>query len=171
MTDGKFREDLYYRLYVYPIVIPPLRERKEDLPVLFNHFLLKLNAEMGRRIEGISPQAQDVLANYSWPGNVRELRNVMERVMILCKGNQVEVGDLPTYLMEKTSKPLPSEWVDKLPEKFSLEDQIHQLESEVLLKTLKKCGYNKARAANFLGLTRSTFRYKLSRIPKELWYS
>lgn len=169
VAEGKFREDLYYRLYVYPIIIPPLRERQEDVPVLLDHFLLKLNREMGRKITGVSSQAQEILINYSWPGNVRELQNVMERMMILCKENQIEAGDLPRYLVEKS--PLSTGLMDNLPEKVSLENHLRQLENDVLLKTLKKCGYNKTKAAGLLGFTRSTFRYKLSKIPKTLWYS
>ncbi|OGW17209.1 MAG: hypothetical protein A3K09_07435 [Nitrospinae bacterium RIFCSPLOWO2_12_FULL_47_7] len=169
VAEGKFREDLYYRLYVYPILIPPLRERQEDVPVLLDHFLRKLNGEMGRKIAGISPRSQEILINYSWPGNVRELRNVMERMMILCKENQIEVGDLPRYLVEKS--PLSPGLMDNFPEKGSLENHLRQLENDALLKTLKKCGYNKTKAADLLGLARSTFRYKLSKIPQTLWHS
>ncbi|MBI4389780.1 MAG: sigma 54-interacting transcriptional regulator, partial [Nitrospinae bacterium] len=86
VKEGRFREDLYYRLFVYPIVIPPLRERREDLPEMVDYFLSKLNLEMGKKVAGIAPQALEILMNYSWPGNVRELQNVMERMMILSKG-------------------------------------------------------------------------------------
>lgn len=168
VAEGKFREDLYYRLYVYPIVIPPLRERQEDVPVLLDHFLLKLNREMGKKVTGISPQAREALKNYTWPGNVREFQNVMERMMILCKGNQIEVDDLPRYLKETSWKPL--EYADNA-EEGSLENHLWQVEVDALLRTLKKCGNNKTKAADSLGLARSTFRYKLSKIPKTLWQS
>jgi PAS domain S-box-containing protein len=169
VAEGKFREDLYYRLYVYPIIIPPLRGRQEDVPLLIDHFLLKLNREMGKKITGISPQAREILVNYSWPGNVRELQNVVERMLILCKGNRIEMGDLPRYLMGKSTKLLSPGLVDDI--KGSLENHLQQVESDALLKSLKKCGYNKTKAADLLGLARSTFRYKLSKIPKTLWQS
>ncbi len=168
---GKFREDLYYRLYVYPITIPPLRERPEDIPVLIDAFIKKLNLEMGRQIQGMKPEAMDVLLNYHWPGNVRELQNVVERLMILSSNDIVEIGDLPGYLREGERRvPAaadPGNWA-ALPERFSLDQYVQRCESTLLLNAWKKSGFNKTQAARKLGLSRSTFRYKLSKVPQEM---
>lgn len=171
VESGRFREDLYYRIYVYPIEIPPLRERREDIPVLVDYFIHKLNHEMGRKIEGITRKAMEILISYEWPGNVRELQNVIERLMILSKNNPVDVSDLPRYLsQEATAVKKPSDGVDlnSIPNGFSLENHIQRFESGVILDTLKKCGFNKTKAAESLGLTRSTLRYKLAKIPRAL---
>jgi len=171
VREGKFREDLFYRLYVYPITVPPLRERPEDLPVLVDWFIQRMNAEMGRQIRGLAPDAMDVLSGYPWPGNVRELQNVIERLMILCKTDVVGVADLPRYLKEKGGVKSPSEdlsGLKSLPGKFSLERYIQRCENRIIVNALKASGGNKTRAAENLGLTRSTFRYKLARVPKEL---
>ncbi len=169
VRKGTFREDLYYRLYVYPITIPPLRERPEDIPVLIDAFIKKLNLEMGRQIQGLKPEAMDVLLNYDWPGNVRELRNVVERVMILSHNDWVGVRDLPGYLRErKRSAAAEPGGGSTLPEHFSLDRYVQQCESTLLLKAWKTSGFNKTKAARTLGLSRSTFRYKLSKLPQEM---
>ena len=89
----EFREDLYYRLNVFPIISPPLRERKEDIPVLVKHFLQKYEGKMGKKINDISPKVIDALMKYDWPGNIRELENLVERAMIISPGNTLEYGD------------------------------------------------------------------------------
>ncbi|GJL77446.1 MAG: sigma-54-dependent Fis family transcriptional regulator [Nitrospinaceae bacterium] len=171
VKEGKFREDLYYRLYVYPITVPPLRERREDLPLLVDWFLKRMNREMGRQIKKLEPQAMDVLANYPWPGNVRELQNVIERLMILCKQDVVRVADLPRYLREKREEDIGISGLhppDSLPNRFSLEQYVKGCENRIIVSALRKSGFNKSKAAGTLGLTRSTFRYKLSKVPKEM---
>ena len=171
VKEGKFREDLYYRLYVYPVTIPPLRERQEDLPLLVDWFLKKMNREMGRQIQGLKPEAMEVLINYRWPGNVRELQNVIERLMILCKRDVVRVADLPGYLREKRDEEIAVPDLNhpaSLPGRFSLEQYVQGCENRIIVNALKKSGFNKSKAAGNLGLTRSTFRYKLSKVPKEM---
>lgn len=169
VKDGTFREDLYYRLFVYPIVIPPLRERPDDQPVLLDHFIQKLNRKMGKRIQGITPRAMELLLNYRWPGNVREMQNVIERLMILSKGNMVDETDLPRYLIEESGDSLERPSIPQhFHEGFSIEDYVAKLESRMIRDALKKCKHNKTKAAEMLGLTRSTFRYKLSKIPEEI---
>jgi len=168
VKDGSFREDLYYRLFVYPINIPPLRERIGDLPALIESILKKFHHDMGKSIQGISAEALEVLMGYRWPGNVRELQNVMERLVILSKGNRIEVSDLPKYLVDSAgARPLRSEIHEELFKGTSLENSVHHLERDLILKALQKCGNNKTRAAHLLGLTRSTLRYKLSKISTE----
>ncbi len=169
VKDGSFREDLYYRLFVYPISLPPLRERIGDLPALIGTLLKKFHQEMGRRVEKISPQAMEVLMEYHWPGNVRELQNLIERMMILSKEDQIEVSDLPGYLVDSARTRLRgSKAVIDLSEGNLLEDSVHQVERELILQALEKCGNNKTRAARLLGLTRSTFRYKFSKISPDI---
>lgn len=171
VKEGKFREDLFYRLNVYPITLPVLRERKEDLPLLVDWFLKKMNREMGRQIQGLDSEAMEVLANYHWPGNIRELQNVIERLMILCKKDVVQVADLPGYLREKGRKEtaVPDfNNLGSLPKQFSLELYVKGCENRIIVNALKKSGFNQSKAAGNLGLSRSTFRYKLSKVPKEM---
>jgi PAS domain S-box-containing protein len=168
VKDGSFRKDLYYRLFVYPITLPPLRERTGDLPALIETLLEKFHHEMGKSVQGISTEAVEVLMRYHWPGNVRELQNVMERLMILSKGNRIEVSDLPGYLVGSAgTKSLQGESVRSFAGGISLEDSVHEVERDLMLKALQKCGNNKTQAARLLGLTRSTFRYKLSKISPD----
>ncbi len=168
VKEGSFREDLYYRLFVYPITLPPLRERIADLPALVESLLKKFQYDMGKRIQGISAEALEVLMGYHWPGNVRELQNVMERLVILSKRDRIEVPDLPRYLVDSAgakllSSGIPGERFDRI----SLGNSVHDFECNLILKALQKCGNNKTRAAHLLGLTRSTFRYKLSKISPD----
>ncbi len=168
VREGSFREDLYYRLFVYPITLPPLRERIADLPALVESLLKKFHHEMGKRIQEISAEALEVLMGYHWPGNVRELQNVMERLVILSKEDRIEVPDLPRYLVDSAgAKPLSSGIPGERFDRISLENSVHDFERNLILKALQKCGNNKTRAAHLLGLTRSTFRYKLSKISPD----
>ena len=168
VKEGTFREDLYYRLFVYPITLPSLRERMGDLPILIEALLKKFHNQMGKSIRGISDEAMEVLMRYHWPGNVRELQNVMERLVILSKGDRIEVSDLPGALTESAeTKPVQRQSTGNLAEDISLEDSVHEVERSLILKALQKCDNNKTRAARLLGLTRSTFRYKLSKISPD----
>ncbi len=169
VKEGSFREDLYYRLFVYPITLPPLRERVDDLPALIETLLKKFQHEMGKNIHGVSAEAMEVLLRYRWPGNVRELQNVMERLVILSKGDRIEVSDLPGYLVDSAGlKPTQLKSAAILSGNVSLEESVHEIERNLILAALQKFGNNKTRAANLLGLSRSTFRYKLSRISPDI---
>ena len=155
-------------MFVYPITLPPLRERIGDLPMLIETILKKFHHDMGKRIQGISADALEVLMGYHWPGNVRELQNVLERLVILSKGDRIEVPDLPRYLVDSAgAKPLVSGIPGERFDRISLEDSVHDLERNMILQALQKCSNNKTRAAHLLGLTRSTFRYKLSKISPD----
>lgn len=167
VKDGSFREDLYYRLFVYPITLPPLRERVGDLPVLIETLLKKLHHDMGKSVRGVAAEALEVLMRYRWPGNVRELQNVMERLVILSKGDRIEVSDLPGSLVDSVGMTTQRKFAGSLSGGISLEDSIHEVERDLILKALQKCGNNKTRAASLLGLSRSTFRYKLSKISPD----
>ena len=156
---GRFREDLYFRLHVFTVALPPLRERKEDVPLLAQHFVDKFNAETGRRVQGVTPAAMSVLQAYPWPGNIRELRNVLERAMILVEGDLIGVEQLPPELT-----PSPPEAASlRLPLGLSLDE----VERRYLLATLRRLGGNKARTAEALGVSEKTLYNKLNRYASE----
>lgn len=157
LEQGTFREDLYYRLNVVPIDIAPLRERKEDIPDLVNLFVSRFAAESGKLIEGITPQAIEILVNYHWPGNVRELQNIVERACALSKGPQLEVSDIHIDVRpSKSGNGAPG----FLPEGMTLE----QWEDEMVQEALRRANGNKSQAARLLGLSRNALRYRLSKI-------
>ncbi len=153
IEQGKFREDLFYRLNVVPIHIPPLRERKEDIPALAQHFLKKYCLENNRQIEGISQKVYQMFMEYSWPGNVRELENYIERAVVTAKGNILYPRDFPKELGFGKIK-LPSEEMEV---GLSLEEAERQL----ILKTLKAKGGNRTKTAEILGISTRTLRNKL----------
>ena len=152
---GRFRMDLYYRLNVVKILIPPLRERPEDIPILTRHLIKKFRAKSGAEIHGISREAMEVLQRYQFPGNVRELENIIEHAFILCKENTIQQHHLPSYLfgLEK-----------ELEQIHSRENRIEDIESRAILRVLSKYEGNKARAAQELGIHRSTLWRKLKRM-------
>ncbi len=157
LEQGTFREDLYYRLNVVPIDIAPLRERKEDIPELTNLFVARFAGESGKPIEGITPQAMQMLANYHWPGNVRELQNIVERACALSKGPQLEASDIHIDARpSKSGNGAPG----FLPEGMTLE----QWEDEMVQEALRRTNGNKSQAARLLGLSRNALRYRLSKI-------
>ena len=157
LEQGTFREDLYYRLNVVPIDIAPLRERKEDIPDLVNLFVSRFAGEAGKVIEGITPQAMQMLVNYHWPGNVRELQNIVERASALSKGPQLEASDI--HIDERPSKS-GNGAPGFLPEGMTLE----QWEDEMVQEALRRANGNKSQAARLLGLSRNALRYRLSKI-------
>ena len=156
---GTFREDLYFRLAVFTVDIPPLRERAGDVPLLAQHFVERFNAETGKRIQGFSPGAMRVLQAYAWPGNVRELRNVVERAVILTDGEVIREEQLPPGL-EAAAAEAPSL---RLPLGRTLEE----VERQYLLASLDARGGNKARTAESLGISEKTLYNKLHRYAEE----
>lgn len=154
MEKGQFREDLYYRLNVIQINMPALRDRKEDIPLLANHFLNKFAP--GGKINRISPAAMQLLTRYHWPGNIRELQNVIERAVIICQGQEISPADLPKELLI-TSEQAARQNLITIPDGgISLEE----LEKELIIKALEKSGGNQTRAAQLLGITRSALLYR-----------
>ena len=149
---SSFREDLYYRLNVVNIHVPPLRERKDDIPLLVAAFLAEFNRENAKRIEGVDPKARLALYNYSWPGNVRQLRNSVESAVVLCKGSTITLDDLPPSIRGESS-----EESIRVPVGTNLAD----VEKEVIRSTLTREGGNKSRAAEVLGIGRKTLHRKL----------
>jgi two-component system response regulator HydG len=147
MRQGGFREDLYYRLNVIALRLPPLRERREDIPALAEHFLLRFAARQ-ERVLRLGPDALDRLLAYAWHGNIRELENAMERAAILSRGDTVGADDLPPHVaacLDLGAPPL-------LPRQMSLADA----ERVCILQTLERCGWNHSRAAEALGIGRTT---------------
>src|ERR1700730_14535854 len=159
LEDGTFREDLYYRLNVVPIDLPPLREHKEDVAGLANLFLARFAKDSGRSeaITGISPAAMQLLAGHYWPGNVRELQNVIERACALATGSQLEVGDIQLDSPRNRANAASDRF---LPDGMTLD----QWEDEMIREALKRAGGNKSQAARLLGLSRNALRYRLSKI-------
>jgi DNA-binding NtrC family response regulator len=157
LEQGTFREDLYYRLNVVPIDIAPLRERKEDIPDLVNLFISRFAGDSGKPVEGISPDAMQILVNYHWPGNVRELHNIVERACALAKGNVLEAADIHLDVRPAKTANGPGGF---LPEGVTLE----QWEDEMVQEALRRANGNKSQAARLLGLSRNALRYRLSKI-------
>jgi DNA-binding NtrC family response regulator len=157
LEQGTFREDLYYRLNVVPIDIAPLRERREDIPDLANLFISRFTGESGKPVEGITPDAMQILVNYHWPGNVRELQNIVERACALAKGSVLDSGDI--YLDVRPAK-AANGGGGFLPEGMTLE----QWEDEMVQEALRRANGNKSQAARLLGLSRNALRYRLSKI-------
>jgi DNA-binding NtrC family response regulator len=159
VRQGKLREDLYYRLNVFAIRLPPLRERKDDLPMLIQAFIKEFNARNGRSVAGLSDRAMQMLERYDWPGNVRELRNVMERATIVAKGAVIEVADLPALASTAPAAGRPS--VGLAPG-----TTVDQAEQQLIEVTLQHTGGNKTRAAEMLGISLKTLHNKLNRMKE-----
>jgi DNA-binding NtrC family response regulator len=157
LEEGTFREDLYYRLNVVAIDIPPLREHKEDIPALAEFFLDKSARESGKALQGISPQAMKLLMDYHWPGNVRELQNVLERAVTLSSGSTLDVHDIH---IDNAPRRAPADSAAALPNGMTLE----QWEEEMLREALRRANGNKSQAARALGLSRNALRYRLSKM-------
>lgn len=158
VSEGKFRSDLYYRLNVIRIEVPPLRERKEDIPLLVDYFLRKYSQREGKAIKGISAEALNVLMNHDFPGNVRELENAIERAVIFAEGEIITRADLPVFLEIRSEKEV-AESVDD----FSrpLTDKVRDLEIREIRRALEKAGGVKSRAAKLLGITERMLSYKM----------
>ena len=158
LEQGRFREDLYYRLNVVPINVPSLRERKEDIPFLAIHFVRKLSKDLGSQVTEISPAAMDRLVAYNWPGNVRELENTIERSMVLAPGNVLEPADIRIESPRHPAPPASHEAL--LPEGMTID----QWEQMMLREAIRRANGNKSQAARLLGLTRNALRYRLSQM-------
>jgi two-component system response regulator AtoC len=160
VREGRFREDLYYRLNVLPIELPPLRARPGDIPLLVNYYVDTYNREFRKRVRGVEPSAMDALKAYGWPGNVRELRNVVERAMLLTEGATLTTGDFPVAsggpvrLSEQVG--LPAAGID-----------LEQLERSLVVQALERSGWNQTKAAGMLGLNRDQIRYRVEKFKLE----
>jgi DNA-binding NtrC family response regulator len=155
VQKGAFREDLYYRLKVVELRLPPLRERRGDIQLLACYFLDELNREIGKRIEGLSEDAVRTLVEYPWPGNVRELKHAIEHASILCKGSIIGMGDLPLEIREHR------------PAADTFSELIPRDEASIILETLQNARWNKTEAARALGMSRQTLYRKLKNLGAE----
>ena len=159
VAEGRFREDLFYRLNVMPIHVPSLKERPEDIPLLADHFLKKFAEKNRKAVKGFAPLAMDMLVNYDWPGNVRELENAIERSVILLTGEHITERQLPLHITEKypnfDSQPTQG------PSLIDGTHSIEEIEKAAIMATLNACGGNKAEAARRLGFSRKTLHNKL----------
>ena len=169
LEQGTFREDLYYRLNVVPISIPPLREHKEDIHYLVDHFIKRFARNSGKQIDGITPAALKMLRDFHWPGNIRELENILERAVVMAAGPKIDVADIRLDIAApggSQTGAAPSAAASEgsavlfLPQGMTLE----QYEDKLIKEALQRAGGNKSQAARLLGLSRNALRYRLSKI-------
>ncbi|MDO8644193.1 MAG: sigma-54 dependent transcriptional regulator [bacterium] len=162
VKTGQFREDLYYRLNVIPIVVPPLRDRRGDLPVFLKHFMEQFNKENGKKVTGFSDATLQILSRHSWPGNVRELENLVERLVILKGEGMIDLKDLPSHFVDSEAPSFLGEI--HIPEEgVSFRNLVEDFETELIMKALKKTGWNKNKAAALLQLNRTTLVEKIKK--------
>jgi DNA-binding NtrC family response regulator len=164
LRDGRLREDLYYRLNVFSIELPPLRDRKQDLPLLIHAFLDEFNQRDRRAVKALTPEAMRLLTQYDWPGNVRELRNVIERATILARGEFIEAAHLPPL---GTGRPAPAAPPVSAAVTLTPGMTVEEAEQKLILATLDAAGGNKTRAAEMLGISLKTLHNKLNRMKGE----
>ncbi len=157
VNDGVFREDLYYRLHVLPVEVPPLRDRSEDIPLLCHHFIERLNRTLGRRVKGITPAAMSALLRHHWPGNVRELENAIERAMVLCDSEFLDENSF-SY---STLGTMPASPLAQVLEGFSLKNAQKVLEKEMIIKALKATNSNRTQAAKLLEISHPSLLSKI----------
>jgi DNA-binding NtrC family response regulator len=161
VQKGDFRQDLFYRLKVFPITLPPLRERMSDLPLLIDFFLDALRKEFKKKIQGLSPESNQLLAGYPWPGNIRELRNVLERAFILCEGERIEIEHLPPELLSAPPYQLEGASLFKLPPQGI---SLAVVERDLIQQAMEMSGGNQVRAARLLGVSRDVLRYRMKKL-------
>jgi two-component system NtrC family response regulator len=161
VANGTFREDLSYRLNVVEIHIPPLRERREDIPLLAAHFLDKYARENDKPVKGFSPGAVSHLAAYDWPGNVRQLQNAIERCVVLASGELIGVADLPAEIRDEETQFKGA--VDLLPAQLDLADTLERIEAALVRRALARNDFVKVKAADSLGISKSLLQYKLKK--------
>ena len=159
VEKGNFREDLYYRLNVVHIQLPPLRERREDIPLLTAHFAEKYAEENNGRRKNISPEALDYLSGYEWPGNIRQLENVVERCMVMAAGETIEAADLPPEIRDEDTQLKNA--LDMLPVELNLADTLDRLEAALIRRALARAEFVQVKAAELLGVSKSLLQYKL----------
>ncbi len=159
VAEGRFREDLYYRINVIPIALPPLRDRREDIPLIAEHFLVKYAEQMGKTVTAISGEAMRLLEQHDWPGNIRELENVMERAVALEATPTILPESLPPTVRGDRGRP-PSTGLEDLPDSgFDLEAHVKDIERNYIAEALKRAGGVQVKAADLLGMSFRSFRY------------
>ncbi len=170
VAAGDFREDLFYRLNVVPIQVPPLRERRSDIPLLCEHFLERFAQQKGLELKTLSPEVAEALTRYDWPGNVRELENLLERMVVLAEDEVIGSDSLPPKLLDPAAGELTNGGLEELPEVelppqgLNLKAAVDQMERKLILKALQRSGGNKTQAAALLGLNRTTLVEKMKKM-------
>ena len=159
----QFREDLFYRLNVVPVIVPPLRQRVEDIPLLIQHFINQFNGRRGAELTGATPEAMAVLCDYSWPGNVRELGNIVERIAILKRRGCIEVGDLPEKIRQQSGQSLPNVPAAIPVAGLDLSRAVEEFENRLILEALERTNWVKSKAARLLQINRTTLIEKLKK--------
>lgn len=162
IKQGRFREDLYYRINVVPIVLPPLRDRREDIPLLLDHFIQKFNSENNKHVKGLSEESLAILMDYDWPGNVRELENLIERAVTLTSNGYIQPNELPLSLIHLPEFESIKESV--LGGRISLVEGEEKFEREIIQDALKKTNYVQSHAADMLGISRRILKYKMDKL-------
>ncbi len=165
VADGRFREDLYYRINVIPVHLPSLRERQEDVPLLAEHFVAKYGAQVGKTVTGIAPEAMACLQAYHWPGNIRELENAIERAVALERGPLIQPESLPERIRQNGARPTGAVGLPAaIPETgFDLERHVQAIEREYIAEALRRAGGVKVKAADLLGMSFRSFRYYMKK--------
>lgn len=158
VADGRFRDDLYYRINVLSVDVPPLRERRDDIPVLINYFLKKHTRNTSRLVRGLTPETKKLMMDYSWPGNVRQLESAIERAILLCEGDLITIEDLPLEVRQE-ARPVAEGAFKLPPEGISFED----VERDLITQAMEQSDYNITKAAKLLGLTFRTLQYRLEK--------
>ncbi|MGA6828975.1 sigma-54-dependent transcriptional regulator [Nitrospira sp. NS4] len=165
VEEKRFRQDLYYRLNVIPIVTPPLRDRRSDIPLLVEHFLARFNDTKHTQVTGFAPEAMGFLAAYDWPGNIRELENMVERLVVLKKQGLLTVADLPEKIRHKPARPaeMKEHFIRFTEDGIHLSNEVEQYENQLIVEALRKANGVTARAAQLLHVNRTTLVEKLKR--------
>jgi transcriptional regulator with PAS, ATPase and Fis domain len=162
IEEGRFREDLYYRLNVINLRLPTLRERKEDIGLLIDSFLIKYSKKNRKNIKGLTPQSAKLLNNYDWPGNVRELENAIERAVVMAKNEYVEPNDLPSNINVNTKKSRKETF--RIPSGATMKE----IEKRVIIETLQTTNGSKSKAADILGISTRKIEYKIKEWSKDV---
>ncbi|MEO0326197.1 MAG: sigma-54 dependent transcriptional regulator, partial [Myxococcota bacterium] len=157
VAEGRFREDLYYRLNVLTLVVPPLRERSEDVPLLVEHFIARNNTRLGTDVRGVTPKARQLLMSYGWPGNVRELENVIERAMVLTAGDRLGAEDLP----DRLNQPFDARRLVLDTDELSIKKMQRFMERTLIARALEKTGGNRTQASKHLEISHRALLYKI----------
>ena len=155
VKTGKFREDLFYRLHVMPLVLPPLRERTGDIPLLIDYYVDRFNREFRKKVRGVNPEGQTLLEHYRWPGNIRELRNAIERAMLLVDREWLTSQDFPSLTRQASSATL----FRLPPEGVNLED----VERQLVMQALERSRWNQTHAGHLLRINRDQVRYRIAK--------
>jgi DNA-binding NtrC family response regulator len=160
VEQSGFREDLFYRLNVFPIALPALRERKEDIPALAQHFLKASTDTIGKRVVGVTPAALAAMTNYHWPGNIRELQNCVERAVIVARGSTIDIPDLPRDLFEQGAKPVKPARARP----GNLDEELERLEKSFILEALRETNGVQSKAARLLGINERSLWHRVKKL-------